>query len=287
MINWINKFFRTILYKAYVIALLFFVVWAGKFIYPLIYWEFQHVGVVRNIEINKRDDSLTRMQKIRHHLDNNVQTRSHNLGDVEFVEHYEKGHFHHIGQTINEPSLNGCDYCHSVFPHIKNKDARAYRNMHGYFLACETCHYRTDGNPRSTQHKWVNTKSGKVIKRPIADKESSITSKGNYGARIAPWISLEGQTISVASLSDLREAKLLLNTFTGITKGDTKKTLVKMHKNITTKPFECDACHNTNQKVMSYQDLGYNKKERRRLMDEEIVSVISKYKNFHFPSLFQ
>lgn len=284
---------KTIIYKLYVIALMMFVVWAAYFIYPLIYWEVEYVGVDKVIDIKKNDPDLLKMRKIRDYFDEYVKTKSINLGDLEFVEHYEKGHFHHAGQELTEPILNGCDYCHSVIPHQKDKEARAFRNMHGYFIACEACHYLKNIRPRNIEYRWVMTRNGETIARPLAldgepaqIKNKLAKAKGNYGARITPWIKQNGELVSIVERSSRAGAQWLLEEFDALDKSVVKEELSTMHKGLTKKPLKCDGCHTKKNAAMSYRKLGYTKSAAKKLEDTEVAAVLSKYDKFHFPNLF-
>lgn len=284
---------KTIAYKAYVIALLVFVVWVAQFIYPLIYWEFEYTGVTKKIDIKKNDSDLLKMRKIRDYMDHNVQVRSHDLGDVLVEEHFEYGHFHHVGQTLTEPVLNGCDYCHTVMPHMIDEEARAFRNMHGYFVACETCHYFEDTKPDKIEHHWVKVKTEEKIVRPLAliqqrlaNKKGLAKAKGNYGARITPWIKQNGKIYSIVGKSSKGEAQSMLEGFEAFSQSQVKSILQRMHKGLTKKPLKCDACHTHKKTALSYEELGYTKEDINKLMDTEVASVISEYDKFHFPNLF-
>lgn len=284
---------KTLIYKLYVIALMVFVLWAAQLFYSIIYWEFEYTGVSKTLRLQRGEPEMLKLRKIRHFMDNDMQTRTHDLGDVKLTEHYQAGHFHHVGQTITEPSLNGCDYCHTVVPHILDEEARAFRNMHGYFLACETCHYLTKFRRREIEYGWVQTKTEETISRPLAlirDKlshqEQLGLAKGNYGARIVPYVKFNDGVGSIIAKSSLSQAESLLEDFDKLPRAEVKDTLARMHKGLTKKPYKCDACHTKKNAILSYRELGYSKEDAENLRDTAVASVISKYDKFHFPDLF-
>jgi len=285
---------KILFYKLYVLALMALVLWAAQFIYKLIYWKFEYTQTEEHVKFKKSDSPMQKLAKMRFYLDNNVATRKQDLGDIVFDEHYEEGHFHHVGQEIADPTLNGCDHCHTVLPHFEDEEARAFRNMHSYFMACETCHYDRTMGLKNIEYRWVSVKNEKVIEEPLARIKNIIYKQktlkkaaGNYGARISPWLKKDdGKLYSILGKSNLVEAKSLLNNFQDISSADLKKDIKRIHRNITRKPLLCDDCHARKDISFSYDDLGYSEEEVDRLTDSEVASVISKYNKFHFPNLF-
>lgn len=284
---------KTFFYKLYVLALLALVIWAAKFIYPLIYWNFELKGEETQFTLDKRLPPLEKMRNIRHYLDNTIQTKTIDLGDANFSQHYEPGHFHHVGQLITQSSLNGCDYCHSNIPHFKDREARAFRNMHGYFLACEVCHYYNGVRKRDLSYIWMTTDTREVIQRPTelittpGSTEKSFTrARGNYGARVIPWNSQTRNVFVILDKSPLYEAENLLENQEYISPKEIKNTLDAIHAELTPKPMKCDACHSDKDVLFPYQQLGYSKEDTEKLMDIAVASVLDEYNKFHFPNLF-
>lgn len=284
---------KTLFYKLYVLALLALVVWAARFIYPLIYWEFELRGEENIFSINRNDSELTNMKRVRHYFDKVSRVKKIDLGDMQFDEHYEPGHFHHVGYLITEPAINGCDYCHSNIPHRKDKQARAFRNMHGYFLACEVCHFYKNMVSRKITYSWVTTRDKKPINSPLGLVSSENRQKnrpgqvrGNYNARIIPWIRQTRDVFVILNKSPLAEADYILDNHEYMSDLETKNAIESIHTDLTRKPYKCDACHTDKNAILSYAELGYSTEDTDRLMDIEIASVIDEYNKFHFPNLF-
>lgn len=284
---------KTILYKAYVLALLGFVIWAAQLIYSLIFWEFELTGVENRVQLSAKDSEISRMKSVRKLMSNEI-TRHYDLGDVSMEEHYEEGHFHHVGQKVSEPILNGCDYCHTNIPHREGKEARAYRNMHGYFLACETCHFIYQFKPSEIEYNWINVETRQIMARPMqmmqsnspANSNDVVSKKGNYGARIIPWIKSRRDPFSIIGNSELGEAKELFTGFENMDELELKSQLSRTHRGLTKKPLKCNACHTKKNPVIPYVWLGYSKKDAKKLKNAAVASVISEYNKFHFPNLF-
>lgn len=289
-----NGFIKKLAYKIYVIGLLAFVVWSGFFMYPLIYWEFQYLGNESKITIDENEPEILKMKKLRYTLDNEIIMKKVDLGDMEFSEHYEANHFHHVGLSLTAAVYNGCDYCHSITPHKKDEKARAFRNLHGYVMACETCHYLEGESSHNKNHRWVDVESKKTIVRPanpIKKTQVNMTSEvnspaGSYNARIAPWFISDEASNSVIGRPGEENARSLLASLDNLKRNQLKGILMRMHKGLTKKPYECADCHTKKNPVMAYERLGYSKQEALKLMDSEIASLISQYNKFHFPDLF-
>lgn len=287
--------FKTAAYKIYVIGLLGFVVWSGFFMYPLIFWEFQYLGNETKITIDENEPEILKMRKLRNALDNEITMKQVDLGDMVFSEHYEPNHFHHVGQSLTVPVYNGCDYCHSITPHKKGEKERAFRNLHGYVMVCETCHYLENTRSHNNNHRWVDVESKITIGRPVnplqqtAFKKTAVTDPAgtrNYNARIAPWIVADDTTNMLIGRPGEENARSLLASLDNLKRNQLKGILLRMHKGLSKKPFTCADCHTKKNPVISYESLGYSKQEALKLMDSEIASLVSQYNKFHFPDLF-
>lgn len=144
------------------------------------------------------------------------------------------------------------------------------------------------------QHAWIDLRTAKKTNPPqgvtsIIKQEQSeklLKSKGNYGARISLWLKRGDDLESVLPRSSLEEARWLLNNLENISKKQIKKTIKSMHKDLTEKPLECNACHTQKGSVINYIGLGYQEKHAEKLRDSQAASVIKKYDKFHFPNLF-
>lgn len=284
---------KKVIYKSYVLLLIALVIWVAQFIYPLIFWEFEHTGNVSARVLTGNETILERMRKTRAHHDKGGQVNKIDLSDLKFEEDYIDKHFHHIGARMDTSVINGCDYCHTSMPHQKDKEVRAFLNMHNYFLACETCHFDPGKDQEDIAYRWIKNDSLDAIKRPIELlKDELVTGvdngviRGNYNARIIPWLKKSDDALSIINLSDIDDARDLLDSAAEITEQGRKARLNIMHNKVTDKPLACDACHTEKDNAFSYADLGYPQVRVRQLMDTAIAGMISKYKQFHFPNLF-
>ncbi len=76
------------------------------------------------------------------------------------------GHYHAVDRWFQPDRHNGCTVsgCHSSLPHAKRKEVRAFANLHVTCLACEMCHDRSDPSPAKAM--WVSTTTGQRQRPP-------------------------------------------------------------------------------------------------------------------------
>jgi len=283
---------KSTIYKIYVLMLIALVIWVAQFIYPLIFWEFEHTGNNDGNVLRGNESSLESMRKVRLNLDENTVINKINLNDKTFDEKYVKKHFHHIGSKLEAPVVNGCDHCHTVLPHQEDEEIRAFLNMHGYYMACETCHV-TGKKDGEVAYRWLKNVTLDPIKKPLQLlKDKLVTGidngviRGDYDARIVPYYKESDDVMSVLDLSDVDDARSLLEGASEISGTEQTRRVDGMHEHLDKKPLECDACHTEDNAVFPYADLGYPRIRANELMDTAIVGMISKYEQFHFPNLF-
>jgi hypothetical protein len=66
-----------------------------------------------------------------------------------------------------------------------------------------------------------------------------------------------------------------------------KKSKAKkiIHKNVNTKPRECDGCHNNEKQYIPFAELGYPPRRVEELTETAVVGMINKYKEFWIPNI--
>lgn len=70
-------------------------------------------------------------------------------------------HYHAVDPWYQPTIRNGCitSGCHDPVPHSQSKELRAFANLHSTFMACETCHKPTAGEPMPAV--WVDVRTGR------------------------------------------------------------------------------------------------------------------------------
>ncbi len=77
-------------------------------------------------------------------------------------------HYHRFGPWFQADAFNDCTRggCHGPLPHHRNKESRAFLNLHATSLHCGVCHMETDRKPLDLV--WYNLADGKAGAPPAA-----------------------------------------------------------------------------------------------------------------------
>ncbi len=75
-------------------------------------------------------------------------------------------HYHQIDGWFQPDAVNDCTRagCHSLMPHSRHKEVRAFLNMHATSLHCAVCHLDTPAKPLPLV--WYNLKAGAMTDPP-------------------------------------------------------------------------------------------------------------------------
>ena len=188
-------------------------------------------------------------------------------------------HFHNLDKAVlagaESPSL--CLKCHGNYPHSKAPDVRAFLNAHAFFTTCEVCHIRPEEGDR-VLYSWLDNKTG-------LEMQTLEGAAGNYGGMIVP-IKIEngvGRRLDESTDKAFVEQYLeLRSTFNADQQAEAK---VRIHKEISTKPIFCNECHMEGG-ILDFAKLKYSPVEINRLESGEVVTMITKYKKFYLPTMF-
>jgi hypothetical protein len=275
--------------KLYLIALIVFAVWYGDFIYPIIFSHAEHqeepapqpvFGTARTEGATFEEKALQRVLK------EQKATATTDLGYKVVKEQYVKGHFHHIGMTVEADESNLCVRCHGAVPHDKSKTIRAFLNMHAFYLACETCHIKQKPDSEAWVFRWYDKANGRVIANPPGLIAPGKEKYGNYGAKIAPGIA--GPDGGFRFLNDERERVFVadyLKNKDGLSSTDQSKIKKVIHRMVEPKPTLCEACHTSQQTpYLPFAELGYPPRRIQELTNTEVVGMVQKYREFYIPN---
>ena len=83
-------------------------------------------------------------------------------------------HFHHIGFVIGPDNRSYCVDCHGDMPHDAVKEIRAFLNMHAFFVGCQTCHVKLEGEAKTGVFKWYNRMNGEIVDSPVKNSSPGI-----------------------------------------------------------------------------------------------------------------
>lgn len=283
--------FKKLLGKIYAIALIVFAVWYGNFIYPIIFSHADHDKApateqkVFGATVKKSETATfeeTALQKI---MTEQMATATTDLGYTVVKEQYVKGHFHHIGMTVESDESNVCVRCHGAVPHDKSKTIRAFLNMHAFFIACETCHIKQKPDQGPWAFRWYDKVHGKVVANPPGLVTTEIEKYGNYGTKIAPgMLASDG---SFRFLNDDGERSFVneyLKNKEGLSSTAQSKMKKVIHRMVDEKPLLCEGCHTASQATyIPFAELGYPPRRIQQLTNTEVVGMVQKYREFYIP----
>ena len=286
------KFFKDLVFKAYVIFLMAFTVWYGTFMYPLIFGfegkeeaeaslkEMGHAGT----EEEKLYVSLIASKE---------QTKKIVVGDRVIEQTYIEGRFHHTGFRMDEDKASTCVSCHGAVPHNKSKEMRSFLNMHTYYTACQTCHIHPEEGGDKLAFGWYDISTGERTVNPpslveIEDKFSHGEKDyypiyGNYSAKIAPGKYTDNIFSFIKGTSKELVASYLKEV-ANMSPQKKSQMVEIIHKGMSKEPIVCSDCHNNKDPYLPYAELGYPPRRVEELTNSEVVGMIDKYKEFFQPN---
>ncbi len=273
---------RKVIYILYTLALMAFTIWYANFIYPIIFAhsDSKHEEVVAEQETGKTEEELMFEKFLREQ----GETATTDLGYMVIKEQYVKGHFHHVGMTIEPDTSNVCIKCHGAVPHDKAKAIRAFLNMHAFFLACEVCHIPPPEGQPKWDFRWYDKKTGQPIANPPGLVTTEIDKYGNYGAKIAPGVDKNGafRFINTKKERDFVDEYLKKKDLLGETEQSKMKKVI--HRKVAEEPILCEKCHTDDRKpYLPFAELGYPPRRISALTSTEVVGMVKKYQKFYIP----
>ena len=281
---------RALIGKLYIVALIAFAVWYGKFMYPVIFSHERAKPAVEEEALSPilketegtsfEEKALLRFQREQR------ATETTDLGYTVVKEQYVKGHFHHIGMTVESDESNVCVRCHGAVPHDKSKALRAFLNMHAFYLACETCHIQPKQAGTNWVFRWYDKSDGKETANPPGLVAPEKEMYGNYGAKLAPG--LVGADGMFRFLNGERERRFVakyINSRDVLSSTERSKMKKVIHRRVDERPLLCERCHTKGeQPYLPFAQLGYPPRRIAQLTDSEVVGMVKKYRAFYIPN---
>lgn len=198
------------------------------------------------------------------------------------VEKYRLTHFHNLDEAVLAGIQSGslCVSCHGDYPHTKDQKTRSFFNAHSWFMACETCHVKPSEGEKFT-YRWLEFKTGK----PMTSLDGQA---GVYGGMIVPLRTTDGKEMRVDQLSakeqEFTEEFIRLRKI--LDDYQIKMSNERIHKPLAKKAEFCDDCH-TDKGVLKFDQLLYPTIRAKHLESLDMASMVSTYKEFHLPSVFE
>ena len=242
------------------------------------YHDRQEVLEVMDVKKGQEEVPVkTTFQKI---ILDSEETVKHYLGYKVLEEKRIKGHFHHIGMDIGPDNRSYCVECHGDMPHDQIKDLRAFLNMHAFFVGCQTCHVKLEGDQRTGEFRWYDRRTGVIIPSPVAFEEP-----GTYKSKIIPFERVNGKLRRIDSDERINFALEFRASKDTLTEGQSNKAKKIIHKIVSKQPYLCEDCHNTKNPVLPLEELGYPKKRVDSILSTEVVGLIKNYTKFYMPRM--
>jgi hypothetical protein len=191
--------------------------------------------------------------------------------------------FHKTGRKAVTDSQNLCISCHGDIPHYKEKETRVFLNMHAFFMACETCHIRSESRMK-TRFVWYEKITGRERER--IDLSRFL---GNTPYKIMP-VKRDG-----TKLYGTEKMNKYVDQFKSNVKkmipSEKKAALEIVHKPMTKveNAVKCEECHKSerNTTYLPFKQIGYPERRVDQLVGNEVVGMIGKYKEFYLPNFLK
>lgn len=276
--------------KLYILALMAFTVWYGFFIYPVIFSHAEHKTeeeqtTVFGTTMVKPEAMTMEEQALKRFMKEQKAEATTDLGYTVVKEQYVKGHFHHIGMTVESDETNVCVRCHGAVPHDKSKAIRGFLNMHAFFLACETCHIQNKPGQNHWEFRWYEKKDGTIVANPPGLVSTEKEKYGNYGTKIAPGtMTADSKFRFINGEKERAFVQEYIKNKEQLSSVEQSKMKKVIHRMVDEKPLLCEGCHTTSQTpYLPFAELGYPQRRIRDLTSTEVVGMVNKYREFYIP----
>jgi hypothetical protein len=242
------------------------------------YHDRQEVLEVMDVKKGQEEVPVkTTFQKI---ILDSEETVKHYLGYKVLEEKRIKGHFHHIGMDIGPDNRSYCVECHGDMPHDQIKDLRAFLNMHAFFVSCQTCHVKLEGDQKTGEFRWYDRRTGVIIPSPVAFEEP-----GTYKSKIIPFERVSGKLRRIDSEDRISFALEFHASKDTLTEAQSNKAKKIIHKIVSKQPYLCEDCHNSKNPVLPLEELGYPQQRIESILSTEVVGLIKNYTKFYMPRM--
>lgn len=186
---------------------------------------------------------------------------------------------------------SSCRVCHGLYPHQSSKLARAFINMHIGFMICETCHIKRD-KFKTLRYDWTSSEAADFAGKPFGSRFnpnlSDAAESTHFISRIAVFVEENGQERLMLNTWDTEKATAFLKEEKQLAPAERKARLEYFHRDIHAKEISrtCDECH-SHHSILDFKALGFTEKKATDLVYLNIKGLVTKYKVFYFPEMFQ
>jgi hypothetical protein len=185
---------------------------------------------------------------------------------------------------------SSCSVCHPLYPHKENNMVRAFLNMHTGFMICEVCHIQRE-KFKGLSYDWNGSENVEFKGKPYATYYNHGTGKiekhTDLVSRIAVFTIKKGKKRLLMNTWDTKKANRFMREEKNLEAAEKDKKLQYFHKDIARKAISvaCDECHSSHS-ILDFHKLGFDEKITQNLINLNIKGLVTKYKAFYFPQLF-
>lgn len=230
------------------------------------------------------EESMSKDDKLYQEMVEGVDEKDHTgKAVVDITQSHKLYSFHDTKRKAVLDTQNLCVLCHGDVPHDKKKEVRAFLNMHTYFMACETCHIRTE-NSRTAKYVWYDKITGKEqdkidLSLYLADTPYKLMPLNEDGSRLYDSDQMKKY---VAEFRDNVDKMIPTAKSAGLKVIHRPMTDVK-------ETVSCGDCHtaDTSKVYLPFKKIGYPERRMDQLVGNEVVGMINNYKKFFMPEFLK
>ena len=215
------------------------------------------------------------------------------LKDADKIADYPLKTLHKSEQSyiVRLEDASSCRACHPIYPHSDNQLVRAFLNMHTGFMFCEVCHIKR-GQVNHLVYDWENTENADFSGEPFGTYFNPRSNKAHkadehFISRIAVFSLDKGKKRGLTNTQDTAAANEFMLQEKTLKAEAKKRKLDYFHRDIEKKEISvaCNECHSA-EGILDFEKLGFDQKKTKQLVYLNIKGLVTKYKTFYFPTLF-
>ena len=214
--------------------------------------------------------------------------------DAAKVRNYPSKTFHKKEQSylVRLKDGSSCRTCHPIYPHSENQLVRAFLNMHTGFMFCEVCHIDRSKIGHLV-YDWQDTENADFSGEPFGTYYNPRTNKAHkadehFISRIAVFSTDGVKKKGLINFEDTKAAREFMANNKNLQPEVAKEKLTFFHRDVQRKEISvaCNECHSADS-ILDFEKLGFDEIKSKHLIYINIKGLVTKYKVFYFPTLFE
>ncbi|VAX09017.1 hypothetical protein MNBD_GAMMA25-102 [hydrothermal vent metagenome] len=221
-----------------------------------------YLDLLDNAHPDKKELDTARKQ-IKEHVETKLKNKL-------FITPFHK---REVQETVKIKPI--CSLCHLHLPHQKNERSRSFLNMHSQYIACETCHLKTEGY--SLKYRWLDFKAKEKEPQSTGiqkDNKEYKSIQSKPGLRITPFYLDE----PVIVFSEHNYSRKLVKSWEAASNNDKVKIKAHLHSIIKKDGTKCKACHGKKDLLLDYSLLGATEKQVKAIEENIIAKFFARFR---------